>query len=107
MDAGAGTSAVYRGPPLTGPNGSRSAQQVGFCHLSALPVAELRAESVPCNVLKSTKKYIAIFVAFTMAKQPTGAKLRQIGVAAELVNRFMDFCEGTKAPRLTGCLPRQ
>jgi hypothetical protein len=27
-------------------------------------------------------------------KQPTGAKLRQIGIAPELVDRFMDFCEG-------------
>ena len=29
-----------------------------------------------------------------MAKSPTGAKLRQIGLEPELVNRFLDFCEG-------------
>ena len=29
-----------------------------------------------------------------MAKQPTGAKLLQIGIEADLVARFLDFCEG-------------
>lgn len=29
-----------------------------------------------------------------MAKSPTGAKLRQLGLEPELVNRFLDFCEG-------------
>lgn len=29
-----------------------------------------------------------------MAKQPSGAKLRQIGLESELVERFLDFCEG-------------
>jgi hypothetical protein len=30
----------------------------------------------------------------SMAKSPTGAKLRQIGLEPVLVNRFLDFCEG-------------
>jgi hypothetical protein len=29
-----------------------------------------------------------------MAKHPTGSKLRQIGLEPELVDRFLDFCEG-------------
>lgn len=29
-----------------------------------------------------------------MSKSPSGAKLRQIGLESELVNRFLDFCEG-------------
>jgi hypothetical protein len=29
-----------------------------------------------------------------MAKEPSGARLIQFGVPAELVQRFLDFCEG-------------
>jgi hypothetical protein len=29
-----------------------------------------------------------------MAKEPSGARLIQFGVSAELVERFLDFCEG-------------
>jgi hypothetical protein len=29
-----------------------------------------------------------------MSRQPNGAKLLQLGVSPELVDRFLDFCEG-------------
>jgi hypothetical protein len=33
-------------------------------------------------------------LSFSMAKEPSGARLIQFGVSAELVERFLDFCEG-------------
>lgn len=41
---------------------------------------------------QNVRECTLVFVA--MGKSPTGAKLRQIGLEAELVNRFLDFCEG-------------
>ena len=35
-----------------------------------------------------------LFFGDTLAKQPTGARLTQLGLEPELVNRFLDFCEG-------------
>jgi len=29
-----------------------------------------------------------------MAKEPSGARLKQLGLSAELIERFLDFCEG-------------
>ena len=29
-----------------------------------------------------------------MSKRPNGARLTQLGVDSDLVNRFLDFCEG-------------
>lgn len=41
-----------------------------------------------------------------MSKQPTGARLTQFGLDADLVNRFLDFCEGYEGAPLHRLLAR-
>lgn len=41
-----------------------------------------------------------------MAKEPSGARLMQLGVPAELVERFLDFCEGYEGAPLHRLLAR-
>lgn len=41
-----------------------------------------------------------------MAKEPSGARLIQLGVSAELVERFLDFCEGYEGAPLHRLLAR-
>jgi hypothetical protein len=41
-----------------------------------------------------------------MSKQPTGARLTQLGLEPELVNRFLDFCEGYEGAPLHRLLAR-
>jgi hypothetical protein len=41
-----------------------------------------------------------------VAKEPSGARLIQLGVATELVERFLDFCEGYEGAPLHRLLAR-
>ena len=41
-----------------------------------------------------------------MSKQPNGARLTQLGLEPELVNRFLDFCEGYEGAPLHRLLAR-
>jgi hypothetical protein len=53
------------------------------------------------NVPKCT-----LFFGDRLSKQPNGARLTQFGLEPELVNRFLDFCEGYEGAPLHRLLAR-